>query len=207
MSPRELVEGLVNCGYTGAVLTNHFYGGNSGIDKALTWEEFVRAYEEDYNECARLGEEYDIDILFSVEEHIGGGKEIICLGVTPLMLYQHPELRACDIEIWHKLLHGCGGLIIQAHPFRDRSYISAPGPLPMNLIDGIEVYNFGNSNESNLLAEEFARNNPSLILTSGADAHSVNTLMHGGIATNERLRGIDDLIRILKSGEYELIFE
>ncbi len=207
MSPRELVLGLVECGYSGALLTNHFYGGNTGIDRGLEWEKFVRAYEDDYIECSKIGEEYDIDILFSVEEHIGGGKEIICLGVTPKMLYEHPTLMSGDIEIWHNLLHGVGGLIIQAHPFRERAYISEPGPLPLSLIDGIEVYNFGNTEEANELAGVLARKNPSLILSSGADAHSASTLMHGGIATNERLRTIEDLIRVLKSGDYELILE
>ena len=207
MSPEELVLGLVECGYSGALLTNHFYGGNTGIDRSLGWEEFVSAYENDYIECKRVAEKYNIDILFSIEEHIGGGKEIICLGVTPEILYKHPELISCDVELWHNLLHGYGGLLIQAHPFRERAYISEPGPLPLSLLDGIEVYNFANTDEANKSALEFAKENPGLILTSGADAHTTNTLMYGGIATNERLRTIEDLIRVLKSDEYELIYE
>ena len=36
MSPEELARALYEGGYAGAVLTNHFYGGNSGIDRTLS---------------------------------------------------------------------------------------------------------------------------------------------------------------------------
>lgn len=207
MRPSEVARALYEAGYSGAVLTNHFYRGNSGIDRSLAWEEFVRAYENDYLECALAAREYDVDILFSIEEGADGGREIFPLGVTPKMLYEHPELAGCELEVWHKLMRECGGLIIQAHPFRERSYIREPSPLPLSLIDGIEVYNFCNSKEANDAAMEFIRDNPGLIATSGGDAHSVEVLSHAGIVTNERLRTIEDLIRVLKSGEYELICE
>ncbi|MBQ4071166.1 MAG: hypothetical protein IJD51_01960 [Clostridia bacterium] len=204
MHPEDLAEGLYSQGLAGAVLTNHFFGGNSGIDRALGWEAFVERYERDYTECRAAAEKYGVDIIFSLEEHLDGGREVLCFGVTPEMLYKHPELMARDQEIWYNTLHGGGGLLIQAHPFRRRAYITAPYPLPLSHLDGIEIYNYGNTPEENLMAEEFAGEHPELILTAGADAHSTRTLSFGGIATDERIRDEAALCRILRSGCYEI---
>ena len=43
LTPEELAQSLAEGGYQGAVLTNHFKGGNSGIDRSLPWEKFVEA--------------------------------------------------------------------------------------------------------------------------------------------------------------------
>ena len=44
MTPQELIDGLVAGGFKGCVLTNHFYKGNSGIDRSLPWNDFVAEY-------------------------------------------------------------------------------------------------------------------------------------------------------------------
>ena len=149
MSPEELVEKLYEDGYAGCVLTNHFYGGNTGIDRSLPWEEFIDCYERDYLCAKRAAQKYGIDIIFGIEEHLYGGKEIIPYGITPKILRSHPELALRDPEIWIKTLHAYGLIAIQAHPYRKRAYITEPGPLPLCHIDGIEVYNAANPPEEN----------------------------------------------------------
>ena len=42
MSPAELVESLYSGGYSGCVITNHFYNGNSGIDRKLPYNDFIK---------------------------------------------------------------------------------------------------------------------------------------------------------------------
>ena len=124
MSPEELCRALSEGGYAGAVLTNHFGGGNTGIERSLPWQEFVAAYEEDYLACREAAKEYDLDILFGLEEGVGGGLEILCYGLTPDVLYRHPELARHSPEIWSRVMHEEGVLILQAHPYRIRPYIS-----------------------------------------------------------------------------------
>ena len=51
MTPDELAEAMHEGGYQGCVMTNHFMEGNTGIDRELTWNDFVRNYEEDYIAC------------------------------------------------------------------------------------------------------------------------------------------------------------
>ena len=204
-TPAELIEAMREGGYQGCVLTNHFYGGNTGISREISWEEFVGAYEKDYLDCKREAEKYDLDVIFGVEQSIGGGREILCYGITPKMLYDNPDLVKRDIELWSKTLHGYGALVIQAHPFRKREYITDPGTYPLEYIDGIEVYNRGNLPEANEEAEAFALENPGLIFTSGADTHTIDSVCSGGIETDVRIRNASDLISLLRSGCYELI--
>ncbi len=205
ITPYELVKSLYESGYKGAVLTNHFINGNSGIDRSLTWKKFVSFYEKDYLDCKAFAEKLGIDILFGVEEGVGNGQEILCYGLTPEMLYTHPELKKRDSELWYKTLSPLGVVIIQAHPFRVRNYISDIGVLPAQFIDGIEVYNFCNSPDENKLAEEFSESNRRMILTSGADAHFSHILSHGGIIVNERIDTPEKLSAVLKNGNYKII--
>ncbi len=207
ITPYELVHSLKNSGYSGAVLTNHFFNGNTGIARELPWKKFVSAYEKDYLECRKFGEPLGIDILFGIEEHVGNGQEILCYGLTPEMLFSHSELKESNPELWYKTLSPFGVIIIQAHPYRVRNYVSEVGVLPTDYIDGIEVFNFGNSAEENMKADEYASDKSHLILTSGADAHLPHVLCHGGIVCDYRIDSADKLVKTLKNKAYTLIKE
>lgn len=206
MTPGELIDSIVAGGYSGCVLTNHFIKGNSGIDRNLSWNEFVAKYEEDYNECKKAAESRDIDIIFGIEEHLFDGLEILCYGITPQFLYDHPELRANrSIEVWSNALHDFGALCIQAHPYRDRSYITNPRLLPTEYIDGIEVFNACNKPEENEIANTKASAHPEWILTAGGDTHSPESAFWSGIETTTRITDEKTLLQVLKSKDYELI--
>ena len=204
-TPKELAKALHRAGYSGCVLTNHFYHGNTGVSRELAWDEFVAAYERDYLECKREAEKYGLDILFGIEEGVEGYSEILCYGITPEMLYAHPELRECSAQNWYRVLHDLGVLVIQAHPYRVLRPVPDPEPLPLELIDGIEVYNNGNPPEDNANAEIFAFKNPGLILTSGADTHDAESVGYGGISTDERITDPLALVRVLREGKYRLL--
>ena len=206
-TPDELVESLHIGGYNGCVLTNHFIRGNCGIDRSLPWKDFVAQYEKDYIECKKAAQKYDLDIIFGVEENVGDGLEILCYGITPQFLYDNPLLQNDhSVETWYNALHKFGALCIQAHPFRDREYIKNPRALPLEYIDGIEVYNVRNNEKNNDEAEEIANAHPELILTSGADVHFPHEVCAGGIEVNRRIRDEKELVEVLKSGEYELLY-
>lgn len=205
MTPEELVESLHEGGYQGCVMTNHFIGGNTGIDRRLSWEEFIKQYVNDYEECCKYAKKYDLDIIFGIEEVVVAALEILCYGVTSEMLYAHPELASAGPEEWYKIMHSCGVLCIQAHPFRERAYIPKARMLPLDCIDGIEVYNAANTEKNNKEAEAIAAKHPEFILVSGADAHRKEEVCLGGIETNKRVRDGRALVEVLKSGEYKLI--
>lgn len=206
MTPGELIGSLVAGGYSGCVLTNHFYDGNTGIDKSLPWDEFVVAYEKDYLECKKIAQRYDLNVIFCIEEHLFDGLEIFCYGITPQFLFDHPELRGNhSIEAWSNALRDFGALCIQAHPYRDRSYITNPRLLPTEYIDGIEVFNACNKSEENEMAITSALAHPEWILTAGGDTHLPESACWSGIETTTRITDEKTLLQVLKSKDYELI--
>ena len=207
LTPETLCLALLENGFSGGVITDHFYHGNSGIDRSekTTWETFVSAYEKNYLEFKKEAEKHGLDIIFSIEESLEPGIEVLCYGITPKILYDNPQLMNGDKHEWVRVMRENGVVIIQAHPYREASYIPNPGPLPLDMIDGVEVYNGGNTNEMNEKAQRLAKSHLHLIKTSSADAHKASTVALGGIETKGRIKTEKDLARILKSGAYRLL--
>ena len=202
---REHIDDLISKGYCGAVVTNHFYAGDNRIDRALPWEEFVDAYRQDYLYGLEYAKEVDFDLLFGLEEGVRDGREILLYGITPDLIAAHPELKKAPAEVYAEVVQAAGGLVYQAHPYRARHYNSKPYPLEcLDLLDGIEVYNAGNEPEWNESAQRLA-DEKGLACVSGSDAHGIGSAGRGGIATSERMRSNEDLVRVLKSRDYLII--
>lgn len=202
---RDHIDALIEKGYSGMVVTNHFYYGDNRIDRSLPWEKFVDAYRQDYLYGLEYARKLDFDLLFGLEEHVGNGQEILLYGITPDWIAAHPELKMATAEKYAEAVHAVGGLVYQAHPYRARFYITCPTPLDcLDMLDGIEVYNAGNEPEWNESAKQLA-DELGLACIGGSDGHSTNSAGRSGIATRERIRNNDDLIRILKRGEYTIL--
>lgn len=202
---RDHIDELRRKGYSGMVVTNHFYHGDSRIDRSLPWEAFVDAYRQDYLYGLAYAQTIDFDLLFGIEESVGDGREILIYGIEADLLSSHPELKDADIKTFVDVVHSAGGLVYQAHPYRDRFYISKPYPLDcLDILDGIEVYNACNESAWNESAEKLAIE-LGLACVAGSDGHSIETAGHSGILTKERIRTNSDLVRILKSGDYDII--
>lgn len=204
-TPEEVVRGLKQAGFAGMVITDHFYHGNTAVRRHQAWEDFVRPYEEAYERAKKVAEKLDFDVLFGIEEGVGGGKEVLLYGITPAFLYAHPELRDADLPVLATLVRAEGGLVVQAHPFRVRDYIRAPWEkLPAEHLDGIEVHNACNDDLSNLRAQALADKH-GLIAIAGSDAHTALSRGQAGIACAHRIRTERELADTLRSGEYELL--
>jgi len=68
----------------------------------------------------------------------------------------------------------------------------------------MEVYNGGTEKFRNEMAREFA-GHYGLAMTSGSDIHGMNRLAKGGIMTERRIQTPEELVSVLRSGEYRLI--
>lgn len=199
---REHIDDLIAKGYSGMVVTNHFYAGDNRIDRELPWAEFVDAYRQDYLYGLEYAKAVGFDLLFGLEENVGYGREILIYGITPELIESHPELKRASAEKYAEVVHAAGGLVYQAHPYRARDYIRKPFPLEcLDLLDGIEVYNAGNEPEWNESARIFAEER-GIACIAGSDGHTIGTAGRAGIATRERIACNDDLVRILKNNEY-----
>ena len=201
----ELIYAAKNKGYSGVVFTNHFYRGNTCIDRELPWESFVSAYEEDYIRAKELGEQIDIDVFFGIEEGIGGGKEMLIYGLTPEIIKSNPNFKSMQLPELYKFIHKNGGFAVAAHPFRQAFYIPEPDKEPdLRYFDAIEVNNHSTPSDRNIKAAIFAQET-GILTTSGGDVHNTSGIGFSGIAFNNRIKTSKELVRLLKSGKYRLI--
>ncbi|MBR4942084.1 MAG: hypothetical protein IKZ19_08815 [Clostridia bacterium] len=202
----EHIDHLISIGYSGLVITNHFRWGATALDRTMPWADFVEHYRRDCENGREYGAKKDFDVLFGVEEHIGGGKEILVYGLGPEFFIDNPELADHELATYSRLVRANGGVILQAHPGRTRRYITDPGPVSnLDLLDGIEVFNAANDELENAAAAALAAENPRFILTGGSDAHGGTTAGRAGTAFPERVKNEAHLAEMLKSRLHTIV--
>ena len=141
---QELVRAYHAAGFAGLVLTDHFIFGNTNIPRDLPWEDRMRCYYQVYLDAKRAAEGLDFDVIFGIEHAYGDGKEILIYGIDLPFLLNNPDIPQISLDEFAARVKAYGGILIQAHPYRNRSYVNmAVGPRS-DLVDGIEVHNTGN---------------------------------------------------------------
>ena len=202
-TPAELVRAYHEKGFAGLVLTDHFVHGNNCVDPSLPWEKQIRCYYDAYLEAKQAAEPLDFDVLFGIEHAYGGGLEILCYGIDLDFLVNNPDIPQLDIRKFAHRVHSYGGILIHAHPYR---WAGPELELPLDILDGIEVYNAGNPTEKNLLAQQLAQRT-GLIQTSGSDLHHVlePKLGTAGIILPHRVKTEAELVTALTHRDHRLI--
>ena len=197
----ELVKSYSGAGYTGLVLTDHY---NEKTLDALTGtpEEKVEKWLRGYEIARKTGEECGLTVLFWLEARLPANEnDYLIFGATPALLREHPLLHLQTLPALHALVHSCGAILVQAHPFRE-----VCAPAPAEDLDGVEVFNGHPRHDSrNPLAMEFAIAHPHLIRTSGSDYHRTQDLATGGIETDRDIRTPADLVKCLKDNAFTRI--
>lgn len=196
----ELIQLYKNAGYSGIVLTDHYspmtFDPPEFFSKKKALEHYLRAYRE-----AKKYEDENFTVLLGVElRFYATVNDYLIYGVTEEMLYELPFLLPVYIKRASKLLRERGCLFLQAHPFRE--FIRRANP---KHLDGVEVFNGKASKEANEKSEAWANEINAKIKLSGSDCHRETGVALGGIITNEPIKNNNDLIRILKNGDYKLI--
>ena len=204
-SPSEMVQAYYDAGFSGIVFTDHFIYGNTAVDKTLPWAERMDLYFNPYEDAKKLGEELGISVFVGIEHAYGHGKEVLVYGdLTAEAFSANPEIAKMDIHEFADFCHKNGWFIAHAHPFRDRSYINLDVPPVIDCVDGIEVYNHGNSPEENFKAVELCEAN-GLIPISGSVSHIVNNCGMAGVAFDEKITSSKDLVKALFERKARLI--
>lgn len=203
-TPAELVKAYSGKGFAGLVLTDHFVHGNNCVDPSLPWEKRMQCYYDAYLEAKEAAKDLDFDVLFGIEHAYGGGLEVLCYGIDLDFLLNNADIPQLDIREFARRVHSYGGILIHAHPYR---WAGPELELPLEILDGIEVYNGGNPPEKNLLAQQLAQRT-GLIQTSGSDLHHVAEpkLGSAGICLPYRVKTGDQLATALKKQDHCLIF-
>ncbi len=203
---QELVHAYHRAGFAGLVLTDHFIFGNTSVSRRLPWEQRMRLYHQAWLDAKAVGDELDFDVIFGIEHAYGDGKEVLIYGIGLPFLLSNPDIPKISLEELVERVHWAGGIVVQAHPYRNRHYVNmAVGPRA-DLVDGIEIHNTGNLPGEDKQALRLARQG-SYILTSGGDIHldTDPRLGMAGIALPYRIHDEKELVAALKRHDHRCI--
>ncbi len=203
ISPIQLVDLYKSLDYTGIFITDHFLNGNTTVEKDMTWTERINLYCLGYEKAFEYGNKVGLDVFFGWE-YTYKGTDFLTYGLDKSWLLSHPALLELSVNDYCDLVHDDGGLIVQAHPFREAGYIDMIRLLPRK-VDAVEVINSERTDFENKMALEYA-NNYGLPHFAGSDIHAANRSKLAGIEVLKKFNCEKDLAVAIKSGEYS-IFE
>lgn len=202
LSGAEQARIYKKAGYTGIIVTDHFFNGNTSVPSKLPWKERIDMFSSGYENAKKEGDKIGLSVFFGWEANYQG-TEFLIFGLDKQWMIDHPEMLSWSIEEQYKNVKAAGGYVVHAHPFRIRSYIKEVRLFP-EYIDAVEIHNVGNGN---LLfdkqAEAYARKH-NLPAFAGTDAHGYEK-ERIGMGFNKELNNIHELLDNVKSGDYQLI--
>ncbi len=196
----EYIAEFKRLGYDGMIITDHFYHGNTRPSRDLAWEDYIGEFCKGYEAAKAEGDKQGVKVFFGWEEN-HRGDEYLIYGPDKAWLLAHPEIRDADQAEYLQMIHAAGGLVVQAHPFRERPYMSLINVHPFQC-DAMEACNFGNPPYQDAFAYNFCKDR-GIIMTSGTDLHDVNNLVPSGagMVFEKPLESIFDYVEAVKSGK------
>ena len=206
INAEQAVDIAIESGLSGLVFTNHFYHGNTRVDRHQPWADFVKAYEDDYLRAKEYAAGKGFDVIFGIEELYRPGKEVLIYGIDADEIAAVPEFRDMNIAQMRDFVISKGGVIAAAHPFRHRDYIPDPDNYDGDeYFNAVEIYNHQNTPEDNAQAQEYFKNSR-LHKISGADYHRTEHEMgKSGLAFPCRIKETKELAEQILRGNYKLI--
>ncbi len=198
-----IVDIMLSHGYSTVVLTNHLHPWPFQFRhlEDISWEEKTKFYFDGYRALKSAAGD-KLNVIAGAEISFAGTSEDYLLyGFTEEFMLAHPNCYDMAMADFVPLAREAGILTVQAHPFRPNLHRADTA-----LLDGVEVFNgHPGQNSHNDLAEEFANTDARLIKTSGTDFHDILHVPNSGIITERPIKTSEELICVLKSGNYKLI--
>lgn len=196
-SAAEMVRAYHSIGYSGLIVTDHFFNGNTAVSSRLPWkrrvDQFCRGYENALEEGAKTGFQ-----VFFGWEYSFHGTDFLTYGLDKAFLLENPDILAWTLREYLSAVRSQGAFVTHAHPFRKAFYIDEIRLYP-DYVDAVEVYNGSHSDPSfNDKALVYAQQHD-LLQTSGSDSHHADMIFPAGMAFDHELRSISDFIQTVKS--------
>lgn len=198
---RDYIRRYIDAGYSGIIITDHFWRGNCGIDRSLPWPEFVKQFCAGYEDALNEGIKCGLPVFFGWEETFDGDDYLV-YGLDKAWLLQHPEVTRWTKKEQFDTVHQYGGCVVQAHPFRAAFYIFGIHLTPF-LVDGVEGFNCGNQHAWNISGMHYARMT-GLPVTAGSDNHHADRMNPdnlSGVVFDHPLHDLGDYIKAIRNRE------
>ncbi|MBO4284524.1 MAG: PHP domain-containing protein [Clostridia bacterium] len=194
----EHVRRYADLGYTGVIVTDHFFNGNCAVPEELPWDEKVRLFAKGYEDAKEEGDKLDLSVWFGFEFQYGWN-HYLTYGITPETLIAHPEIMDMPLKDYVRWVKSEGGYVIHAHPFR------LPGSTIIELdqeVDAVEILNANRPDEESDLALSYAQLF-GLPTTYGSDCHNIKQKRRGAISSDVKFENVDQMFAAIKAGETE----
>ncbi len=204
----EIARAYRDAGYTGIIITDHNWYGNTVIKGDLPWREWIARLALGYEEAAAWGEQNDLAVFWGYESCYDGN-EFLIYGLSPAFLQDHPRIKDASVEEQYEIVKKAGGMVVHAHPYREASYIPRIRFFPgfVDAIEGINATHYNrfikNNGQYNQKAIAYAKEQQ-LPLTAGSDMHKTE-LFGGGMAFSEKLKDIRHFCQKVLSDQQYLL--
>lgn len=182
-------------GYSGIIVTDHFFGGNTAVDRHLPWDQFVDGFWAGYEDAAEEGQKIGLDVFFGLEQNFAGD-EYLVYGLTKQFMKEHPEMPRWTRKQQLDIVHAAGGCVVQAHPFRMRPWYMNRIRIGLEFCDGVEVANVGNDPQDDARCMLMAKEK-NLVMIAGSDNHRSPAKEIYGVELDRKLNGIEDFVHLI----------
>lgn len=198
----ETLEFYKKLGYDGVFITNHFLDGNINIEEEKSYEDKIEFYFSDFEKGIEIGKTLGIKVFCGVELSYGG-TDFLVYGLDKEWFLAHPEIMDMKKSDELAFMMDHGALIIQAHPFREASYIDHIRLFPRN-VHGVEIVNANRTEDENNMAKVYAKNYD-LIEFVGSDNHSASKQKKlAGVCCEKPICSIEDFINKVKGNKIKI---
>ncbi|MDR0319870.1 MAG: PHP domain-containing protein [Treponema sp.] len=199
----DYIAPYIDKGYSGIIVTDHFFNGNTALSRKLPWNEWVNRFYSGYENAKAEGERRGLNVFFGWEETFDACDDYLVYGLDKDWLLAHPESRNWTRGEQYRAVRSAGGCVVQAHPFRQRYYIPRV-ILSTGCVDGVEAVNGGHEDASHdALAYRYAKKLGKTI-TAGSDIHDASLVYNGeifGVYLNKKINSILDYVNIILNNE------
>ncbi len=198
-SGADMAWAYAKAGYSGIIVTDHFFNGNSAAPVDAPWAERVAVLCAGYESAAQAGRELGLAVFLGWE-YCYRGTEFLTYGLDADFLCDHPDLLDWDVTTYLDRARQAGAFISQAHPFRQMSHLEHIR-LYHRHVDAMEIVNFNVDAGCDHLARTFVEANDQLAFTAGSDRHDVANERLSGMAFGHRLESSADFIQAVRARE------
>lgn len=188
-------------GYTGIVVTDHFFNGNTSVPHELPWEEKVNRFCLGYEKAKEQGDKIGLDVFFGWEYSYHGA-DLLTYGLDKQWLLKHPMVMDMDVNSYCDFVREQGGIIVHAHPFREADYIAMIRLFPRKC-DACEIINSCRSDFENNMAKHYAESYD-LRPFAGSDNHSAAQEKLNGVDFDEIITSEQHFAQLIKEDKYRI---
>ena len=196
-NPEDYIRPYINAGYSGIIVTDHFFNGNTSISKNLPWKDKIELFYSSYERTRVEGEKQGLSVFFGWE-HCFENDEFLIYGLDKQWLIKNQDVMNLNHQELYNVVHNEGGAVVQAHPYRDRDYVKSIKLYP-HCVDAVEVANSGNNAMNDSYAYRYALEHD-LPMTAGSDSHNIMDKKElFGVISPTKWESIDDYVKMLRS--------